>query len=118
MAPGVVCPPEGIQSLKTGSVPSTPSGGIINSGLYARGEYVNRMIPIFIALTSGRRRLPFTDPLKGGIGSSNVVPLYARRNDALISKDAWSIWNLCALLARRPALQFRPGTGRNGRSVA
>ena len=91
------------------SVPSTPSGGIINSGLYARGEYVNRMIPIFIALTSGRRRLPFTDPLKGGIGSSNVVPLYARRNDTLISKDAWSIWNLCALLARRPALQFRLG---------
>ena len=21
--------------------------------------------------------------------------LYARRNDTLISKDAWSIWNLC-----------------------
>ncbi len=91
------------------SVPSTPSGGIINAGLYARGDYVNRMVPIFIALTAGRRRLPFTDPLKRGIGSSNVVPLYARRNDSLISKDGWAIWNLCVLLAQRPELQLRLG---------
>jgi hypothetical protein len=91
------------------SVPSVPAGGIINAGLYARGDYVNRMVPIFIALTAGRRRLPFTDPLKRGIGSSNVVPLYARRNDTLISKDAWSIWNLCVLLAWRPELQLRLG---------
>lgn len=91
------------------NVPSTPSGGIINAGLYARGDYVNRMVPIFIALKTGRRRLPLTDPLKRGIGSSNVVPLYARRNGTLISKDAWSVWNLCLLLARRPELQLRLG---------
>jgi hypothetical protein len=96
----------GTQSV-TRSVPSTPSDGIINAGLYTRGDYVNRMVPIFIALRSARRRLPFTDPLKGGIGSSNVVPLYARRNGTLISKDAWSIWNLCVLLAKRPELQPR-----------
>jgi hypothetical protein len=89
------------------SVPSTPSGGIINAGLYTRGDYVNRMVPIFVALKAGQRRLPFTDPLKRGIGSSTVVPLYARRNKALISKDAWSIWNLCVLLAQRPELQLR-----------
>jgi hypothetical protein len=98
----------GRQSV-TRSVPSTPSDGIINAGLYTRGDYVNRMVPIFIALKSARRRLPFSDPLKGGIGSSNVVPLYARRNGTLISKDAWSIWNLCVLLANRPELQPRLG---------
>jgi hypothetical protein len=91
------------------SVPSTPSGGIINAGLSIRGDYVNRMVPIFIALKGGRRRLRFADPLKRGIGSSNVVPLYARRNDTLISRDAWSIWNLCLLLAQRPELQVRLG---------
>ena len=90
-------------------VPSTPSGGIINAGLYARGEHANRMVPIFLALKAGRRRLPFTDPFKRGIGASYVVPLYARRNDTLISKDAWSIWNLCLLLAQRPELQLRLG---------
>ena len=90
-------------------VPSTPSGGIINAGLYARGDHANRMVPIFIALKAGRRRLPFTDPFKRGIGASYVVPLYARRNDTLISKDAWSIWNLCLLLARRPELRPRLG---------
>ena len=67
------------------------------------------MVPIFVALKAGRRRLPFTDPFKRGIGASYVVPLYARRNDTLISKDAWSIWNLCLLLARRPELQLRLG---------
>jgi hypothetical protein len=40
---------------------------------------------------------------------SYVVPLYAGRNDTLISKDAWSIWNLCLLLARRAELQLRLG---------
>jgi hypothetical protein len=90
-------------------VPSTPSGGIINAGLYARGDYANRMVPIFLALKAGRRRLPFTDPFKRGIGASHVVPLYARRNVTLISKDAWSIWNLCLLLAQRPKLQLRLG---------
>jgi hypothetical protein len=70
------------------SVPSVPAGGTINAGLYVRGDYLNRMVPIFIALKSGRRRLPFMDPLNGGIGMSNVVPLYARRNDTLISRDA------------------------------
>jgi hypothetical protein len=91
------------------SVPSMPSGGIINAGLYTRGDYVSRMVPIFMTLTSDRRRLPFTDPLRRGIGLSNIVPLYARRNGTLISKDAWSIWNLCLLLARRPELQLRLG---------
>jgi hypothetical protein len=90
-------------------VPSTPSGGIINAGLYARGDHANRMVPIFVALKAGRRRLPFTDPFKRGIGASYVVPLYARRNDTLLSKDAWSIWNLCLLLAERPELQLRLG---------
>jgi hypothetical protein len=90
-------------------VPTSPSGGIINAGLYARGDYANRLVPIFVALKAGRRRLPFTDPFKRGIGASSVVPLYARRNDTLISKDAWSIWNLCLLLARRPELQLRLG---------
>jgi hypothetical protein len=89
--------------------PSTPSGGIINAGLYARGEYANRMVPIFLALKAGRRRLPFTDPFKRGIGASYVVPLYARRNDTVFSKDAWSIWNLCLVLAQRPELQPRLG---------
>jgi hypothetical protein len=93
--------------IRDRSVPSTPSGGIINAGLYTRGGYVNRMVPIFIALKAGRRRLPFADPFKGGIGSSSVVPLYARRGETLISKDAWSIWNLCVLLAQRPELQLR-----------
>jgi hypothetical protein len=90
-------------------VPSTPSGGIINAGLYARGERANQMVPIFLALKAGKRRLPFTDPFKRGIEASYVVPLYARRNDTLISKDAWSIWNLCLLLAQRPELQPRLG---------
>jgi hypothetical protein len=90
-------------------VPSTPSGGIINAGLYARGDHANRMVPIFVALKAGRRRLPFTDPFKRGVGASYVVPLYARRNDTLLSKDAWSIWNLCLLLAERPELQLRLG---------
>jgi hypothetical protein len=90
-------------------VPSTPSGGIINAGLYVRGAHANRMVPIFLALKAGRRRLPFTDPFKRGIEASYVVPLYARRNDTLISKDAWSIWNLCLLLAQRPELQPRLG---------
>ena len=90
-------------------IPSTPSGGMINAGLYARGDQVNRMVPIFLALKASRRRFPFTDPFKRGIGASCVVPLYARRNDTLISKDAWSIWNLCLLLAQRPELQFRLG---------
>jgi len=67
------------------------------------------MVPIFLALKAGRRRLPFTDPFKRGIGASYVVPLYARRNDTLLSKDAWSIWNLCLLLAERPELQLRLG---------
>lgn len=90
-------------------VPSTPSGGIINAGLYTRGDYANQMVPIFVALKAGRRRLPFTDPFKRGIGASYVVPLYARRNVTSISKDAWSIWNLCLLLAQRPELQLRLG---------
>jgi hypothetical protein len=99
------------------SVPSTPSGGIINAGLYARGAYVNRMVPIFMALQAGRRRLPFTDPLKRGIGTSTVVPLYARRGDIVISKDAWSIWNLCLLLAQRPEMQPRLGEAARTESL-
>ena len=90
-------------------IPSTPSGGVINAGLYARVDHANRMVPIFLALKSGRRRLLFADPFKRGIGASYVVPLYARRNDTLFSKDAWSIWNLCLLLAERPELQLRLG---------
>jgi hypothetical protein len=90
-------------------VPTTPSGGIVNAGLYARGDYAKQMVPIFVALKAGHRRLPFTDPFKGGIGASYVVPLYARRNGTLLSKDAWSIWNLCLLLAQRPELQLRLG---------
>jgi hypothetical protein len=90
-------------------VPSTPSGGIVNAGLYARGDHVNRLVPIFFALKAGRRRLPFTDPFKRGFGQSYVVPLYARRNDTSISEDAWSIWNLCLLLAKRTELQPRLG---------
>jgi hypothetical protein len=90
-------------------IPSIPAGGIINAGLYTRGDYPDRMAPIFLSLKAARRRLPFTDPFKGGIGVSYVVPLYARRNDTLISKDAWSIWNLCLLLAKRPQLQLRLG---------
>lgn len=39
---------------------------------------------------------------------SYVVPLYARRN-ATLSRDAWTIWNLCLLLAQRPELQLRLG---------
>ena len=89
--------------------PSTPSGGIINAGLYAWSDHANRMIPIFVAMKAGRRRLPFTDPFKRGRGASYVVPLYARLNDTLISKDAWSIWNLCILLAQRSELQLRLG---------
>ena len=75
----------------------------------SRGDHTNQMVPIFLALRAGRRRLPFTDPFKRGIRASYVVPLYARRNDALIYKDAWSIWNLCLLLAQRPELQLRLG---------
>ena len=97
------------KTVDRAGIPSTPSGGIINAGLYTRGDHANRMVPIFLALTAGRRRLPFTDPFKRGIGASYVVPLYARRNDTLISKDAWSIWNLCLLLAQRPELQVRLG---------
>ena len=52
-----------------------------------------RWVLIFLALKACRRRLPFTDPFKRGIGASYVVPLYARRNDTSTSKDAWSIWN-------------------------
>jgi hypothetical protein len=40
---------------------------------------------------------------------SYVVPLYARRNGTLLSKDAWSIWNLCLLVSQRPELQPRLG---------
>jgi hypothetical protein len=97
----------GRKTVDRAGIPSTPSGGIINAGLYVRGDYANRMVPIFLALKAGRRRLPFTDPFKRGIGASYVVPLYAHRNDTLISKDAWSIWNLCLLLAQRPELQLR-----------
>jgi hypothetical protein len=99
----------GRKTVDRAGMPSTPSGGVINAGLYARGDYANRMAPIFVALRAGRRRLPFTDPFKRGIGASYVVPLYARRNDTLISKDAWSIWNLCLLLTQRPELQLRLG---------
>jgi hypothetical protein len=97
----------GRKTVDRAGIPSTPSGGIINAGLYVRGDYPNRMVPIFLALKAGRRRLPFTDPFKRGIGASSIVPLYARRNDTLISKDAWSIWNLCLLVAQRPELQRR-----------
>jgi hypothetical protein len=97
----------GRKTVDRAGIPSTPSGGIINAGLYARGDYADQMVPIFLALKAARRRLPFTDPFKRGIGASYVVPLYAHRNDTLISKDAWSIWNLCLLLAQRPELQFR-----------
>jgi hypothetical protein len=99
----------GRKTVDRAGIPSTPSGGIINAGLYARGDSANRMVPIFLALKAGRRRLPFRDPFKRGIGASYVVPLYARRNDTLISKDAWSIWNLCLLVAQRPELQLRLG---------
>jgi hypothetical protein len=99
----------GRKTVDHAGVSSTPSGGIINAGLYARGDQANRMVPIFLALKAGRRRVPFRDPFKRGIGASHVVPLYARRNDTLISKDAWSIWNLCLLLAQRPELQVRLG---------
>ena len=99
----------GRKTVDRAGIPSIPSGGIINAGLYARGDHANQMVPIFLALRAGRRRLPFTDPFKRGIGASYVVPLYARRNDTLISKDAWSIWNLCLLLAQRPELQLRLG---------
>jgi hypothetical protein len=67
------------------------------------------MVPIFLALKAARRRMPFADPFKRGIGVSYVVPLYARRNDTLLSKDAWSIWNLCVLVAKRSELQRRLG---------
>jgi hypothetical protein len=97
----------GSKAVAQAGVPSTPSGGIINAGLYARGDYADRMVPIFMSLRASRRRLPFTDPFKRGIGLSYVVPLYARRNGTLLSKDAWSIWNLCLLLAQRPELQTR-----------
>ena len=107
MASGFVV--RGRKTVDRAGIPSIPSGGIINAGLYARGDHANQMVPIFLALRAGRRRLPFTDPFKRGIGASYVVPLYARRNDTLISKDAWSIWNLCVLLAQRPELQLRLG---------
>jgi hypothetical protein len=97
------------KTVDRAGIPSTPSGGIINAGLYVRGHHVDRMVPIFLALTAARRRLPRGDPFKGGIGVSHVVPLYARRNDTVISKDAWSIWNLCLLLSQRPELQVRLG---------
>jgi hypothetical protein len=99
----------GRKTVYRAGIPSTPSGGIINAGLYARGGHADRMVPIFLALKADRRRLPFTDPFRRGIGASYVVPLYARRNVAVISKDAWSIWNLCLLLAQRPHLQLRLG---------
>jgi hypothetical protein len=86
MAFGVVCP--GRKTVDRIGVPTTPSGGIINAGIYARGDHANRMVPIFIALRAARRRLPFTDPFKRGIGASYVVPLYARRNDTVLSRDA------------------------------
>jgi hypothetical protein len=97
----------GRKTLDRPGVPSIPSGGIINAGLYVRGDHLDQVVPIFLALKAARRRLPFADPFKRGIGVSYVVPLYARRNDTLISKDAWSIWNLCLLLARRAELQSR-----------
>lgn len=90
-------------------LPSVPSGGIINAGLYVRGGYVDQLVPIFLALAASRRRLPLTDPFKRGIQMSHVVPLSAHRNDTLLSKDAWTIWNLCLLLAQRPELQQRLG---------
>jgi hypothetical protein len=99
----------GRKTVDRAGVPSTPSGGIINAGLYARGNFADRMVPIFISLQVSRRRVPFTDPFKRGIGLSYVVPLYARRNGTVLSKDAWSIWNLCLLLSRRPELQPRLG---------
>jgi hypothetical protein len=99
----------GKKTVDRPGLPSIPSGGIINAGLYTRGDYPNRMVPIFLALRAARRRPPFVDPFKRGIGVSYVVPLYARRNDTLISKDAWSIWNLCLLLAKRTDLQLRLG---------
>jgi len=64
---------------------------------------------VLLALNALRPRLPFTDPLKRGIGASDVVPLYARRNDAFASKDGWTIWNLCRLVAQRSELQDRFG---------
>jgi hypothetical protein len=82
-----------------------PSAGIVNAGLYASHDYADRLVPIFVALTASRRRLPFTDPFRRGIRVGYVVPLYARRNDTF-SKDAWSIWNLCLLLAQRAELQL------------
>ena len=99
----------GRKTVDRPGIPSIPSGGIINAGLYVRGDYVDQMVPIFLTLTAARYRLPFTDPFKRGIRASHVVPLYAHRNDTLISKDAWSIWNLCLLLAQRPELQLRLG---------
>jgi hypothetical protein len=90
------------------SMPTTPSSGISNAGLYARHDHADRLVPIFVALTASRRRLPFTDPFKKGIRAGYVVPLYARRNNTF-SKEAWSIWNLCPLLAQRPELQLRLG---------
>ncbi len=99
----------GRRTVDRPGVPSIPSGGIINAGLYTRGDSTNRMVPIFLSLKASRRRLPFTDPFKRGIGLSYVIPLYAHRNDTVISKDAWSIWNLCLLLAQRHDLQPRLG---------
>jgi hypothetical protein len=102
----------GSKTVTRAGLPSTPSGGMINAGLYARGEYADRMVPIFMSLRASRRRLPFTDPFKRGIEMSYVVPLYARRNATLLSRDAWSIWNLCLLLTQRPELQPRLGDPR------
>jgi hypothetical protein len=99
----------GSKPVTRAGVPATPSGGMINAGLYTREGYADRMVPIFMSLRASRRRFPFTDPLKRGIEMSYVVPLYARRNGTLLSKDAWSIWNLCLLLSQRPELQPRLG---------
>jgi hypothetical protein len=90
------------------SMPTMPSSGIVNAGLYASHDHADRLVPIFVDLTATRRRLPFTDPFKKGIQAGYVVPLYARRSDTY-SKESWSIWNLCLLLAQRPELQRRLG---------
>lgn len=84
------------------------SGGFVNAGLYTRGDCANRVVPVLVALKASRHRLPFTDPFKRGLGSGNVIPLYAHRN-TFASKDAWTIWNLCRLLAQRSELQSRFG---------
>ena len=92
MASGVVCPGEENRRPSRAFHRLHPAGSSMPACTRG-GDYANRMVPIFLALKACRRRLPFTDPFKRGIGASYVVPLYARRNDTLISNDAWSICN-------------------------